>query len=455
MLKDRLLWLSLSERLEDEVRQCQYEGRQIDSLLDEIERVSLMEDGRRKEEKSAELLEKMEKAPIREDYPYQEPESYVEIQKTLPDGSEKTYEVKEKLEEKVRGAWYGRAAGCLLGIPVEGWKREKIHGFLKESGQFPLKEYMRSDVEEEVREKYQITDEDLSRPYDRTMICWKNNIHSFPVDDDTNYTVLALRLLEEFGDSFHCENVMENWLLAMPALHACTAERVAIQNTLNMCLPPESGSFRNPYREWIGAQIRGDFYGYINPGDPKKAAEMAYRDAAVSHTKNGIYGEMYIAAMISLAYVSDNGMKICEEAAEQIPPASRLAEAIRQVMEIRKKNGTFEDVIDLVHKRYREEIFFDWCYVIPNAMIVTACVLWFTEDYSEGICHAVSAGFDTDCNGATVGSVLGIINGMSGIEEKWVAGLEPVLRTSIHRYREMPLDEAVTRTVKMIESRQA
>ena len=75
-------------------------------------------------------------------------------------------------------------------------------GFLKESGQYPLSGYIRSNVEQPVREKYQIMDLDPNHSYDRRVICWKNNISTFPVDDDLNYLIAAMKLLEDFGRDF-------------------------------------------------------------------------------------------------------------------------------------------------------------------------------------------------------------------------------------------------------------
>ena len=127
---------------------------------------------------------------------------------------------------------------------------------------------------------------------------------------------------------------------------------------------------------------------------------MAWQDARVSHVKNGIYGEMYVAALLSLAGawlpVSDwkdenmAGMVCsCENA-----PASDSAQNpgwpgdISRVISLYKAEASFESAIELIHGTYNEKIGFDWCYVNPNAMIVTACILWYAMDFSTGIAKA-------------------------------------------------------------------
>ena len=107
-------------------------------------------------------------------------------------------------------------------------------------------------------------------------------------------------------------------------------------------MPPESAKYKNPFREWIGAQIRGDYFGYINPGDPETAAGMAWRDARISHTKNGIYGEMFSAAMVAGAFLLDDPAEIVRCGMSQIPATSRLYERIAGVLED-FRNGVGEE----------------------------------------------------------------------------------------------------------------
>ena len=89
-----------------------------------------------------------------------------------------------------------------------------------------------------------------------------------PEDDDLNYTLLALHLLEQHGDALTTEDVAQAWLDLMPAGRSFTAERLAYRNLLLGLLPPETATYRNPFREWIGARIRVELYGWARPGDP-------------------------------------------------------------------------------------------------------------------------------------------------------------------------------------------
>lgn len=72
------------------------------------------------------------------------------------------------------------------------------------------------------------------------------------MDDDTNYTVFTLKLIETYGWDFTPEDVLEGWMGWIPMLSTCTAERVAYRNAAGL-LPPFTAVYQNPYRERIGA----------------------------------------------------------------------------------------------------------------------------------------------------------------------------------------------------------
>jgi len=451
MLKDKMRWIFFSDMLEDEYYQCLDEGRQVEMILPRIKETFAMRPGLPREEAAKKLLVEMEAAPIREDYPHQEPQDYEELLASLRPEAFQTWPVMGPcIEEKLAGALYGRVIGCVMGIPVEGWGRDKILSYLKATGQYPLKSYMFSTQDPVLRERFDIHEEDPTTPYDRQVVCWRNCLTAYPNDDDINYTLLALKVLERYGAEFSSEDMAETWLLGIPAFHACTAERAAIRNLMNGLLPPLSASYCNPYREWIGAQIRGDLFGYVRPGDPMAAAKLAYQDAAVSHKKNGIYGEMFIAAWLSLCYV--DGLSMLERvkaALEQIPPHSRLKIAIEEVCAAYENGDQFQKLIDSIHARYDEKRQFDWCLAVPNAMIVTACTLWH-DSFEEAVAAAICSGFDTDCNGATVGSLFGLSNSLERIPVQLRMEFPTKICSSVHGYHEMSFDDILERIQKQL-----
>lgn len=209
-------------------------------------------------------------------FPYDEPSDFESIRALRPDGP-RDMDVDltdEALKDRIYGAWLGRAAGCTLGKPVEGWSKEMIDTYLRKANALPLDNYI-PYVEDR-------SDDLLTKGSTR------GNISCMVRDDDMDYPILGLLILEYRGMNFTPRGMAHNWLDQMPYSLVCTAESAAYRNFVGNLWPPESATYRNPYREWIGAQIRADIFGYVTPGWPEKGAELAFRDASISHIKNGI-----------------------------------------------------------------------------------------------------------------------------------------------------------------------
>jgi ADP-ribosylglycohydrolase len=223
---------------------------------------------------------------------------------------------------------------------------------------------------------------------------------------------------------------------------------VAYRNFINSVYPPESANFCNPFREWIGAQIRADFFGYITPGDPERGAEYAWRDASISHIKNGIYGEMLVAAMLSAAAVTGDIHQIIEAGLSQIPSKSRLTEKIRIVMEWEKEGISWEEALDRIHSIYDEKNAHHWCHTISNAMIVCTALLFGEMDFEKSLSIALLGALDTDCNAATTGSIVGMVLGASNLPEKWTAPLNDRLITGVAGFYDVKISEIAKKTVE-------
>ena len=177
---------------------------------------------------------------------------------------------------------------------------------------------------------------------------------------------------------------------------------------------------------------------------------MAWRDASISHTKNGFYGEMFVAAMLAVAAETDDFEDIIKGGLAQIPCTSRLYEAVTEVLNGFKNGGSKKEVFEKIHKKYDEYTGHGWCHTISNAMIVTAALLYGKGDYGKSICMAVETGFDTDCNGATVGSIIGMAKGIDNIPEYWTKPIKDTLHTSIFGIGTVKISDRVQLTLKHI-----
>ncbi len=436
-------WRNYCKKLDIEYQQSFEEGLDIEQYKNLFDAVFRMPDGKEKDDMADIIFSIVSNSGIREGYKYNEPNELAEI-KALRDGFAVNGESPENeaLRKKIEGAWYGRICGCLLGKPVEGSRTEELVPFLKETGNYPMTRYiLRSDITDEIAKKHRHNFGNEN--YIDVLDC-------APIDDDTNYTLMSQLLIEKCGKDFTPGDVADMWLSTQPVHNYFTAERVAFKNFVNGYTPPASAMYKNPYREWIGAQIRGDYFGYINPGNPEKAADMAFRDACISHTKNGIYGEMWVSAMTACAALTDNITDIIKGGLSQIPKTSRLYEEIYDVINGFENGVTQDEAFEKIHQKYDEHTDHGWCHTISNARIVAVSLLYGEGDYSKTVCMAVQTGFDTDCNAATAGSVLGMAKGIDNIDSRWYSPVNNKLNTSILGYNTVTVSDLINKTLEHI-----
>lgn len=344
---------------------------------------------------------------------------------------------------RVRSAWQGRVSGCLLGKPVEvlSFKegRKGLDAYLSSAAALPLRDYVpliEGSIVAELGEH-----------------CCRGNIERAEPDDDINYTLLALILLEDQGIEFTTADVARAWLRLLPAGATWTAERAAYRTLLdNMADEFVNGADAgfdleqcsdNEYNEWIGAQIRADLYGWVCPGNPALAAELATRDAALSHRGEGVHGAAFVAALGAAIPAFDNLDAAIDEALEHIPADCQAASAIRFG---RSLAGT-PDAVERLHDRYSS---LSPVHTINNLALVVWALCASDGDFGAAIGDAVAAGWDTDCNGATVGGLFGLMH--KSVPDAWTVPWNERVGVSLAGYDELAVEELTDRTVRVAQS---
>jgi ADP-ribosylglycohydrolase len=339
--------------------------------------------------------------------------------------------------DRLHGAWLGRAVGCLLGKPVEKIPRAGVEAIARATGNWPITGYFTEvGLPAEIADRW---------PWNRRSrpTSLAENIDGMPEDDDLNFAMLALSLVEQYGTGLTTEDVAQSWLADLPAARVFTAERAAYRNVLD-AVPVERAAERyNPFREWIGALIRTDAYGWTHPGDPAAAARLAYTDAWLSHRRNGIYGAMFVAAMSAAAIVADDLETVLECGLAVVPPRSRLADAVQLGVDLAEL--PLDRALDELHETYRD---LHWVHVLNNTALIAYALVSSDGDLSRAIAAAVAGGWDTDSAGATVGAICGALSGAAALPERWTKPLQNRIASSLPGFDGIGFDELARRTME-------
>jgi ADP-ribosylglycohydrolase len=357
---------------------------------------------------AAQAVAECRRAKPRRDFPYVEPESLEDIKAASPGGFSLSLPAPPEgaVLDRVHGGWLGKVIGGALGEPVEGWPRQRIEQDYGEIADY------------------------LTKP-------------PSTLNDDTAYEVLAIHALEEYGPGLTSEQLGWEWVEHLPK--AYTAEKVALDNLRRGIAPPESAVLDNPYSEWIGGQMKGEVWGLLAPGRPDVAAEYAYLDAVIAHRRNGVYGEMYNAALVSAAFVESDPRRLAEMGLEFVPAKSRFAEVVRRTIDWCSSAAGWRESWRRVEETYAEQ--YHPVHTLPNVGAVLVGLLHGGGDFGRVVCITTMCGLDTDCTAGQAGASAGTICGAAAIPARWKEPVNDMMETYVAGFETLSVTDLAGRTL--------
>lgn len=307
--------------------------------------------------------------------------------------------------ERVYAGWYGKLIGIRHGALVEGWSYEKIAEKFGEVQGYLF---------------------DLTR---------------FAADDDSNGPIFFIRALEDYAcnESLTPRQMGETVLNYVPDEHGFfwwggygkSTEHTAYRNLAQGIPAPLSGSVElngAAVAEQIGGQIFIEPWGLVNPCDYRRAARFAEKMASVTHGGNGVYGGMFIAACVSAAFGLGDVKEVIRAGLSVIPADCeyrRMADCVLAFHAAHPEN--WRDCFAYVKENFGYERYPGACHIIPNSAVVLLSLLYGNGSFSDAVNISVMCGWDTDCNAANVGCIMGVLAGLEGIDPAWREQIDDLL----------------------------
>jgi hypothetical protein len=384
-----------------------YDVREAEALLPEGMRLAGENKRGELRKLTGRLLDTLFNSPVIPTHPYwsfEHPGTWEDVRTAMsplyPDPDRPSI---ENLESRVFQGWLGQFAGGAFGTCIEGYHTSQI------------------------QKVYGDIDGYLTQP--ETM------------NDDVVYELVLLDVFEQKGRKFTSSDLALEWFRQIP--FGWSAEWVALENLRAGLLPPESASFHNPYSDWIGAQMRGMVCGMLAPGKPMEAARLAFTDASISHCANGIYGEIYSAVLVALAFVKNDPRELIRQATGWLPQHSEYLSVVNECLKVVSEAPDYRHAWAVLDKRFEE---YNWIHAYPN-LAADLLALWFGNgDLTESFKILAYAGMDVDCNAGLVGNILGVI---SPVPVKWSAPLNDLLETYLPGKERLSIRELATRTARL------
>jgi ADP-ribosylglycohydrolase len=298
--------------------------------------------------------------------------------------------------ERVYAGVLGKIIGVYVGRPFEGWTYERIMNELGEIWYY-------------VHDKL-----------DSLLVL---------TDDDVTGTFTFLRALPDYGNSRDVTPaqigrtwmnylIQERTILWWGGLGNST-EHTAFLRLKDGIEPPRSGSIAlnsKVVAEQIGAQIFIDGWAMVAPGDPGLAADLARRAASVSHDGEAIYGAQVLAAMEAQAFVESDIDELIDTGVSFIPQDSVIARMIDDIREWRAMEPDWRKGFELLAANYGYDKYGGNCHMVPNHGLIVLSLLYGDDDFQKTLMVVNTCGWDTDCNSGNVGCLMGIKNGLAGLD---------------------------------------
>jgi ADP-ribosylglycohydrolase len=298
--------------------------------------------------------------------------------------------------ERVYAGVLGKIIGVYLGRPFEGWSYERITAELGE---------IRGYVHERLGVPLIVTDDDISG------------------------TFTFIRALADYGFSREITpaQIGQAWLnylienktiLWWGGLGRSTEHTAYLRLKAGVPAPRSGSAALNGkiVAEQIGAQIFIDGWAMVAPGNPDLAADLARRAASVSHDGEAIYGAQALAVMESLAFVEHDRQKLIEAALTHIPNHSTIYRMIQEIREQHAAEPDWRKTRAWFDERYGYGKYIGGCHIVPNHGLILLGLLYGDDDFQKSLMVVNTAGWDTDCNSGNLGCLMGIKNGLAGID---------------------------------------